>query len=237
MHLLFKILFIPTVLFSGKLYAQKSQIKTPPTAGNTQQVFRLRNVQDSVQYSLGAYLGRFMIENGFLAIDPNYLFAGMQDVFQKRPRLISDSIQLPILNAYQRAVVKERGKALETQLFSALKDKEGVGKLPSGVQYTILKPGKGPRPSETDTVLIHFKGVLADGTVFEDSYAKKIPQITTPGNLVPGVNESLQLMQPGSIWQLFIPSNQAWGEKGNGTTIPPNSAISILIELLEVRRK
>lgn len=224
------------MISAGNINAQKPLVKSSQPSSNSQNL-RLRNVQDSVQYSLGAYLGRFMIENGFLAIDPNYLFAGIQDVFQKRPRLVSDSLQLPLLNAYQKAFAKERGKALENQLFGALKDKEGVGKLPSGVQYTILKPGKGQRPSETDTVIIHFKGALADGTIFEDSYAKKIPQITTPGNLVPGVNESLQLMQPGAIWQLFIPSNQAWGEKGNGTTIPPNSAISILIELIEVRRK
>ena len=236
MHLFFKIILVASIVFNGILFAQKQTGKAPQPTTTLQNV-RLRNVQDSVQYSLGAYFGRFMIGNGFLAIDPNYLFAGMQDVFNNRPRQIADSLQLPLLNAYQAAVTKERGKALETQLFSALKDKPGVGKLPSGVQYTILKAGKGPRPSETDTVIIHFKGVLADGTIFEDSYAKKIPQITTPASLVPGVNECLQLMQPGAIWQLFIPSSQAWGEKGNGSTIPPNSAISILVELIEVRRK
>lgn len=229
-------LFAAFLFYGGFVLAQKPVPKTnKPTESIA--LLKLRNVQDSVQYSLGAFLGRFMIENGFYAFDPNYLFAGMLDVFQKRPRQISDSLQLPILNAYQSAVMKERGKALENQLFSSLKDKPGIGKLPSGVQYTILKPGKGPRPLETDTVIIHFKGVLADGTIFEDSYAKKIPQITTPGNLVAGLNESIQLMQPGAIWQLFIPSNQAWGEKGNGTNIPPNSALSILIELIEVRRK
>ena len=234
--LVYKCLLIPVLLIAFHLDAQKPPVKSSQPTFNAP-TLKLRNLQDSVQYSLGGYFGRFMIDNGFYAIDPNYLFGGMQDVFQKRPRQIADSMQLPILNAYQNAVTKERGRALESQLFSSLKDKPGVGKLPSGVQYTILKPGKGSRPLETDTVIIHFKGVLADGTVFEDSYAKKIPQITTPGNLVPGVNESLQLMQPGAIWQLFIPASQAWGDKGNGSTIPPNSAISILVELIEVRKK
>ena len=228
--ILFCIVFIFTTLPS---IAQKLTQKSGTIASSS----LLKNANDSVQYTLGAYVGKLLLSNGFFTINGPLFLTGIQDVFNNKPRLIADSLQLPFLNSYRTAQMKQIGKALETQLFSTLKDKEGVGKLPSGVQYTVLKPGKGPRPSETDTVIIHFKGVLADGTLFEDSYAKKIPQITTPASLVAGVNECLQLMQPGAIWQLFIPSSQAWGEKGNGTTIPPNSAISILIELIEVRRK
>lgn len=220
------------ILGSVNIDAQKPALKpaeNPPV--------KLRSVADSIQYALGAYIGQFLMSNGFFSIDAPYFQAGMEDVYKNRPRRIADSLQLPLLNAYQRTLLQQRGKILETQLFNSLKDKEGVGKLPSGVQYVIVKQGKGTRPAETDSVIIHFKGVLVDGTVFEDTYAKNTPILAFPSSFIPGMSECLQLMPAGSIWELYIPSSQAYGEKGNGKTIPPNSALKVTIELLQVRRK
>ncbi len=228
---LFRVLIIG-IFFANHTYAQKTGTK--PTESVSP---KLKSFSDSIQYVLGAYVGQFLLSNGFTTIDAPYFQAGMQDVYNNRKRQIADSLQVPMMNAYRENVFKERGKILEARLFNSLKDKEGVGKLPSGVQYTIIKQGKGPRPAEMDSIIIHYKGMLADGTVFEDSYAKNLPILALPATLIPGMNECVQLMPSGSIWQLYIPSSQAYGEKGKGNAIPPNSALQITLELLQVRRK
>jgi FKBP-type peptidyl-prolyl cis-trans isomerase FklB len=234
------ILFLLTTALSVSLPAQK---KVTGTANRTaaapapvQVPLHLKNYKDSVQYALGVYIGQFLINGDFTTVDLDLFVAGIQDIFQKRPRLINDSLISPLVSAYQEKARQERGKELEAQLFSALKDQPNVGKLPSGVQYSVLKTGKGPRPLETDSITIHFKGTLPDGRVFENTFLSNNPVRTTPGSLIPGLNEVLQLMQTGSTWLVIIPAAMAYGEKGNGA-IPPNSAVLITVELLSVRDK
>jgi len=216
---------------SVKLIAQKNNSK--PTASPT---VKLKSAEDSMQYALGVYLGKFVISTGVSSINPTILLSGMDDMLKNKSRLISDSNIVPILNTYQDSKQKQLGKNLEEQLFASLKDKPGVGKLPSGVQYTILRAGTGIRPSQNDSIVINFKGVLANGTVFEDTYAKQIAIATTPGTVMPGLNEALQLMPMGSMWQLYIPSVMAYGEKGNPPVIPPNSALVMIVDLVLVKR-
>lgn len=227
-----KYYFLIIILIAMQANAQKNIVKP---ADNT--TIKLKSAADSLQYILGSYVGLFLVGNGFTTINGPFFQAGMEDVYNNRKRQIPDSLQIPIMDAYRANFAKQRGKLLETQLFNALKDKEGVGKLPSGVQYMIVKKGSGPRPSETDSVILHYKGMLADGTVFEDSHLNNTPILALPSSFIPGVSECLQLMTPGSIWDLYIPSSQAYGDKGNGKAIPPNSALKITIELLQVRRR
>ncbi len=210
--------------------------KPVPKSSEPQPV-KLKSAADSLQYILGSYVGQFLLGNGFTTINGPIFQAGMEDVYNNRKRQIPDSLQRPMMDAYRANFMKQRGKLLESQLFNALKDKEGVGKLPSGVQYVILKKGTGPRPSESDSIIIHYKGMLADGSVFEDSYSRNLPILTLPSSLIPGMSECIQLMPAGSIWDLYIPSNQAYGEAGRGSSIPPNSALRVTIELIQVRRK
>ena len=115
------------------------------------------------------------------------------------------------------------------------KKKFGIWVLPTGVRYVMLKTGKGPHPEEKDTMVISLVAKLADGMiVVENTYQTKTPFVTTLAGLFPGLSDPLQLMAEGSKWQLFIPSVLAYGEKGNGL-IPPNSALIIEVELVEVR--
>ena len=212
--------------------AQKTGVKQ-----NVLPPIKLKSAEDSVQYALGAYMGQFMLNGGFTTINIDLFLAGLDDVFKSKPRLLKDNSVYPIISSYQATVQKQRSKGLEEQLFAALKDKPGIGKLPSGVQYSSIKPGKGPRPIETDSIIINYKGTLADGTVFENTYLKNAPIATTPGTLIPGLNEVVQLMQPGATWQVFIPSAQAYADKGNGGLIPPNSALLITVELVEIKSR
>jgi FKBP-type peptidyl-prolyl cis-trans isomerase len=209
--------------------------KQTPAAASGSNTLLLKNNLDSVQYALGAYIGQFLINADFTTVNLDLFVGGMQDIFLKRPRLINDSLITPLVALYQEKARKARSKELEAQLFSALKDQPNVGKLPSGVQYSVLKTGKGPRPLETDSVVINFKGTLPDGRVFQNTFLND-PVSTTPATLIPGLNEVLQLMQPGATWLAIIPSTMAYGEKGNGF-IPPNSAVLITVELIEIKGK
>ena len=197
---------------------------------------KLKSAQDSLQYALGVYMGNYMFRGGFTSINLDFFLSGVNDVFKSNPKLIPDSIVLPMINNYQSATQKQRGKFLEEQLFSALKDKSGMGKLPSGVQYSIIKPGKGSRPLDSDTIIIRIKGTLPDGTVFQNTFLQNTPDTTTPDQLIPGLSEALQLMQPGATWLVFIPSSLAYGDKGT-SIIPPNSALLITVELVEIKGK
>jgi FKBP-type peptidyl-prolyl cis-trans isomerase len=130
-----------------------------------------------------------------------------------------------------------RSQAMEQQLFAALKGKAGVGALPNGVQYIVIKAATGIRPLPADTVVINAIGVFPDGTVFEDTFQKKKAITALTSNLIPGLNEAIQLMPEGSAWRIFIPSVLAYGPAGLPNVIPPNMALVFDITLMEVKGK
>lgn len=226
------ILFVG-MIGSDRLLAQKTATKPKPDAGISKKLIT-RN--DSVQYALGVYMGEYLVRGGFITLNLDQFLSGLNDRYRNNPRKISDSLIYPLIADYQTNFQNQKSRALEKEMFELLKDKQGVGKLPSGVQYTVIKPSKGPKPEETDSVLIHFKGTLPDGKVFENTFATNEPVLTTPATVIPGLNEVLQLMPVGATWQAFIPAALAYGEKGNNR-IPPNSALMILVELIEIKNK
>ncbi|HOJ23353.1 MAG TPA: FKBP-type peptidyl-prolyl cis-trans isomerase, partial [Armatimonadota bacterium] len=114
------------------------------------------------------------------------------------------------------------------------KKKPGVVTLPSGLQYKVLKEGTGKSPKVTDTVTVHYRGTLIDGTEFDSSYRRNEPATFEVGQIIPGWVEALQLMKTGAKWQLFIPSELAYGEQGAGSQIGPNSVLLFEVELLSI---
>ena len=105
----------------------------------------------------------------------------------------------------------------------------------SGLQYKVITEGKGAKPAATDTVVTHYKGTLIDGTEFDSSYTRKEPATFPVNGVIPGWTEALQLMSIGSKYQLFIPSALAYGERGSGQKIGPNSTLIFEVELLEIK--
>ena len=113
--------------------------------------------------------------------------------------------------------------------------KPGVHTTPSGLQYLVLEEGKGKSPKATDTVLVHYKGNLLDGTEFDSSYKRNEPISFPLNGVIPGWTEGVQLMKEGGKIRLFIPSNLAYGSRGAGGVIPPDSTLVFDIELLKVQ--
>jgi FKBP-type peptidyl-prolyl cis-trans isomerase len=118
------------------------------------------------------------------------------------------------------------------------KTKDGVVTLPSGLQYKILKEGTGPKPAATDTVVCNYKGTLLDNTEFDSSYKRGQPATFPVGGVIKGWTEALQLMPVGSKWELFIPSELAYGARGGpGGGIGPNATLVFEVELMSIQPK
>lgn len=216
-------------LLSLNVMAQKT---TPPKSSTASAPVKLTTINDSIQYAIGAFVAQWINNNGFIISNPALYIKGMDDVFQNKPRMIPDSVVPVMITAYQQVTQKDRSLKLEQQLFTNIKQRPGLGILPNGVHYFILKSAQGQRPMPSDTVTIQLRGTLADGTVFEDTY-RKSPVKITPAEMVPGVSEALQMMPIGSKWQIYVPAMLAYADKGTAV-IPPNSALVLEIELLNI---
>jgi FKBP-type peptidyl-prolyl cis-trans isomerase len=113
--------------------------------------------------------------------------------------------------------------------------KPGVKTTPSGLQYKVITEGHGKKPKATDTVLVHYRGTMIDGQEFDSSYKRNEPISFPLNGVIPGWTEGVQLMKEGGKIQLFIPSNLAYGSRGAGGVIPPDSTLVFDIELLKVQ--
>jgi len=227
------ILAFAALLITISLSAQ--QQTTKPT-NVPQAVVKLTSTADTMQYTLGAFIGQWIVKNGFAITIPVLFNRGLNDVMQNKPLAITDSTIVPRIAAFQLSTQNERSRQMEEQLFAALKGKPGVGALPDGVHYIVVKSSTGIRPTTADSVVINAVGIFPDGTVFEDTFQKKKEITTLTSSLIPGLNEAIQLMPEGSVWRIFIPSALAYGPAGLANIIPPNTALVFDITLVKVKK-
>ncbi|MGV3772158.1 MAG: FKBP-type peptidyl-prolyl cis-trans isomerase [Verrucomicrobiales bacterium] len=200
----------------------------------------LSTQQQKASYSIGVNVGqRFKSEA--ITLDNDAFFKGFKDgVTGAKPALSPEETQ-QVMETFRKeveaktAVVAEKSKKSGEEFLAANKGKEGVKTLPSGLQYKVIKDGSGPLPKETDTVKVHYKGTLVDGTEFDSSIARNEPAVFPIKGVIPGWTEALQKMKVGSKWQLFIPPALAYGEEGAGP-IPPNSPLIFEVELLGIEK-
>jgi FKBP-type peptidyl-prolyl cis-trans isomerase len=136
----------------------------------------------------------------------------------------------------KRAADLIKNKKEGDAFLAANKNKPGVVTLPDGLQYKILTPGTGAKPAATDTVVVNYRGTLIDGTEFDSSYKRGTPATFQVGRVIKGWTEALQLMPVGSKWQVVIPSDLAYGERGQ-STIGPNSTLVFEVELMSIQPK
>lgn len=198
----------------------------------------LRNGLDSLSYAIGLNIGGNMQAQGIENMSYVALNKGIADALKNNPNPLMDAntanmtIQQKLQEymAKKNAAVKEEG----TKFLAENKKQPGVVELPSGVQYKIITQGTGIKPLLEDTIVAHYKGTLLDGNVFDESYGRGQPIVYPLNQLVEGWKQTLVLMPVGSKWQLFIPSEYGYGERGSGM-IPGGATLVFEMELLEVR--
>ena len=180
-------------------------------------------------------------------VDPNIMERGVKDAMAGGKTLLTDDeAQAAIMEVQnevrqkQQAKMQEEGAANKKEgdaFLAANKAKDGVVTLPSGLQYKILKEGTGPKPAATDSVVCNYRGTLINGTEFDSSYKRGQPATFPVTGVIKGWTEALQLMPVGSKWQLFIPSDLAYGERGPSPEIGSNSTLIFEVELLSIEKK
>ena len=204
----------------------------------------LTTPKDKTSYAIGIDMAR-SIERMGLDLNPDALLQGARDAFSGGKLLLSDEEFRQIMEALRADLQQKHAQALlkaaaenrqaGEAFLAANKSKEGVVTLPDGLQYKILKAGTGKKPTATDTVEFNYRGTLIDGREFDSSYRRGQPTTLKVGGLTPGWAEALQLMPVGSKWQLFIPANLAYGSRGMGNVIGPNSVLIFEVELLAIK--
>ena len=204
----------------------------------SQKLDSLDNQLDQVSYSLGVSVAQNVMSQGLDSINPQAVAQAFDDIFNGNDLMIAQEECGTIINEYFIAM-NDRKK--QTNISSGLDflvengKREGVTTTESGLQYEVMVAGSGASPLATDEVMVHYHGTLIDGTVFDSSVDRGEP-ISFPWNgVIPGWTEGLQLMKEGSKHKLFIPSSLAYGERGAGQLIGPNTTLVFEGELISIQ--
>jgi FKBP-type peptidyl-prolyl cis-trans isomerase FklB len=226
--------------------------KSPSAATKTgtakdQSVTALTTSKQKASYAIGMNWGTGLHRQA-IDVDTAALLQGMKDALAGGKTLLTeDEARAALMQLQKEMQEKQQAKAAaegeankkEGDAFlAANKSKEGVVTLPSGLQYKILKEGNGLKPTATDSVVCNYKGTLINGTEFDSSYKRGEPATFPVTGVIKGWTEALQLMPVGSKWQLFIPSDLAYGPRGTpGGPIGPNATLIFEVELISIKEK
>lgn len=211
---------------------------------NGKEAIKLDTDEDKVSYSIGVNVGQ-SFEQQKLELIPEITARGLEDKMKGNELLLTDEEMETTLRKFseekmaqqqgEMAEVGERNKKEGEEFLAANKIKDGIVTTASGLQYKIIKAGTGRTPKRTDTVETHYRGTLINGDEFDSSYRRGQPAVFPVSGVIPGWTEALLLMKEGAKWQLFIPSDLAYGPRGAGGDIGPNATLIFDIELIAVK--
>jgi FKBP-type peptidyl-prolyl cis-trans isomerase FklB len=247
------ILLFATGFFAAQTYAQdKPAVKEDkPVLSEGKAV--LKDQKDKVSYSIGQVIASDMKQQR-LDINPDLIVLGFQDGFSGKKALLSEAERKQVMEDFEKEMearmakeekeLPEKNKKEGEAFLAENKKKEGVKthpvKLSDGkiaeLQYKVLREGTGPTPKMEDKVKTHYRGTLLNGTQFDSSYDRNEPTSFGLRQVIKGWQEALQMMKVGSKYQLFIPSELAYGERGADRLIGPNATLIFDIELLSIEK-
>jgi FKBP-type peptidyl-prolyl cis-trans isomerase FklB len=229
----------------ARVLAVLTSLALLPVATFAGERFSPKDDQDIVNYSIGYQVGGDFRRQG-IEIDPASLVRGVQDALAgAEPGMTPQEMHTTLSDLQQKitdAQEKQRKAALQQNLdagrafMEANASKAGVTTLPSGLQYQVIEEGEGASPKATDTVTVHYRGTLIDGAEFDSSYRRGQPASFQLNRVIKGWTEGMQLMKPGAKYTFFVPPDLAYGERGGGAKIPPNSTLIFEVELQKVRQ-
>jgi|TARA_X000000950_G_scaffold285302_1_gene390855 FKBP-type peptidyl-prolyl cis-trans isomerase FklB len=209
-------------------------------AENTMPTSPTEQFSYALGYQIGTQIARQMMTEG-LDLDPGYLAQAIEDVLSgATPAITQAEMDAAITAIQQQSQEKsmEKVKAAEQagqEFRQTYQSQEGVSETESGILYRVLTPGTGSQPKIDDTVVVHYRGTLVDGTEFDSSIRRGQPATFSLGGIIPGWQEALQLMNEGARWEVVIPPELAYGETGAGGAIGPQETLIFEIELIEVK--
>ena len=216
---------------------------------NAQEVAPLETPKQHASYAIGLSMAGQLGQGGLTLeeIDPAALAQGVIDALNEvDPRVSDEQIEAGLAELSKKMEAKQASAqaAAEGAASAALeagrafleqnKAADGVTTTDSGLQYKVETAGEGDSPAASDSVSVHYEGRLLDGTVFDSSYQRGAPASFGVGQVIPGWTEALQLMKPGAKWEVWIPSELAYGPRGAGGDIGPNEVLNFTIELIEI---
>jgi FKBP-type peptidyl-prolyl cis-trans isomerase len=191
----------------------------------------LKTDSQKASYAIGQQIGHNMKEQN-LEVDVDVLSESIKEAFAgKKERMTQEEMAQSLQKMQQTMVTKQ--KAEGEKFLTENKKKKGVITTKSGLQYEVVTEGKGPMPTDTSMVKVHYKGTFLDGKEFDSSYSRNEPAEFPVNGVIPGWTEALKLMKVGSEYNLTVPSALAYGERGNGR-IPPNTVLKFNVKLLEI---
>jgi FKBP-type peptidyl-prolyl cis-trans isomerase FklB len=204
----------------------------------------LKNDREKFSYSIGMDIGG-NLKQGSVDVDPDLLAKGLKDSYGGKKTILTEVEARKTIQDFQQTLtakraetmqkVAEKNKSAGKKFLAENAGKTGVKTLPSGLQYRELRAGTGKTPKATDTVTVNYRGTLIEGKEFDSSYKRGTPATFPVSGVIAGWTEALQLMREGAKWQLFIPSNLAYGERGAGGDIGPNATLIFEVELISVK--
>jgi FKBP-type peptidyl-prolyl cis-trans isomerase FklB len=199
----------------------------------------LKDQKDKVSYSIGLNIG-FNLSRQKVEVNPDVLAAGIRDAIAGKPQLTTDQVK-DVMAQFEKDMEqkqKQAGEKNKTDGAKFLEDnkkKPGIKTTGSGLQYKVEKEGTGTPPKATDTVKVNYRGTLIDGTEFDSSYKRGQPATFPVNGVIKGWTEALQLMKVGSKYQLWIPSNLAYGERSVSPELGPNATLIFEVELTDAK--
>ena len=206
-------------------------------------VVKLETNRDSVSYIIGTDISRSLMDIKD-EIDLDILIGGLEDQLSEKPLLVTKEEAQPIMREFSMKMRKKQEEKSKVSAKNNLeegnkfleenKKKESVVTTGSGLQYSVLKQGDGPKPSKADKVKVQYRGTTIDGTEFDSSYKRGELATFPVTGVIKGWTEALLLMNVGSKYKLFIPSELAYGQRGAGQKIGPNAALIFEVELLGI---
>lgn len=224
----------------------QSGTKKPATSSKTAAPLTLKTDKQKLSYALGMRMGAGLKKQD-VQIDPAILERGLKDALAGGKTLMTEQEMQSAMMQVQNDLRKKQEEKMAAEgvtnkkqgqdFLAENKAKEGIVALPSGLQYKVLKEGDGPKPTASDSVECNYRGTLVNGKEFDSSTRHGGPATFPVNGVIKGWTEALQLMPVGSKWQLFVPSDLAYGDRGAGPDIGPDSTLIFEVELISIKPK
>ncbi len=220
-------IFLTLFLVSAVVFSSCGQI------GNSRS--ELKTESDTISYAIGVTFGSSLLMSGLEDINPNAIALAIQEIIEGKSTIFNPDEANMLINDYFTNLQYGENLEIGESFLAENKLKEGVTTTESGIQYEVITMGDGPRPGVEDEVVVHYKGTLIDGTVFDSSYQRDEPAQFVLNQVIPGWTEALQLMPVGSKWKLYIPQELAYGANPRqGGAIEPYMMLIFEVELLDI---